>query len=157
MPPTHPARIRVCQVVVAIPVDLEIVEAHERSFIVVVEDGSALQGDRIDVGQIYALVRSTICEHMQLTTAVRITMDVLSGRISLYACKVIGCRIEKVLPIVIFVVTVWRWTPFDGEQLIGLRNVARRLMNLKWQNLELFYNGAWSDDVEEAFIVCHKA
>jgi hypothetical protein len=58
---------------------------------------------------------------------------------------------------VILVVAFGRRAPLDEEQRVRLRNIARCLVNLERQGLELLNGSIRSDDVEEAWVVGHEA
>jgi hypothetical protein len=127
----YPSRIGICQVVVPLSIHLEIVEAHDGPFVVVVENRLTLQSDGIDGGEVRRFVWPAIGNKVQFALAVDAAMDVPRRRIGLDTGEIVGRKIEQVLPVVILVVAFGRRTPLDEEQRVRLRDVARRFVNLE--------------------------
>jgi hypothetical protein len=153
----YPSRIGICQVVVPLSIHLEIVEAHEGPFVVVVENRLPLQRDGIDGGEVRRFVWPAIGDDVEFTITVNAAVDIPCRRISLDSREIVGRKIEQVLPVVVLVFAFGRRAPLDEEQRVRLRYVAGGLVNLERKDLQLLNGGVRSDDIEKALVVGYKA
>jgi hypothetical protein len=131
----YPSRIGICQVVVPLSIHLEIVEAHEGPFVVVVENRLSLKRDGIDCGEVCRFVWPAIGNNVQFALAIDAAVDVPRRWVGLDSREVVGGEVEQVLPVVVLVFAFGRRAPFDEEQRVRLRNVARRFVNLERKDL----------------------
>jgi hypothetical protein len=87
---TYPSRVGICQVVVSLTIHLEIVEAHEGPFVVIVENRLTPQRDGIDGGEVCGLIGPTIGDNIQNAIAVDAAVNVPCRRVGLDSCEIIG-------------------------------------------------------------------
>lgn len=149
--------MRIGQVIVALRVYFQVVEADEWSLVIVVEDCLPIQSDRVDSGEVRRLLWPAVSHHVQFAVAVYAAVYIPCRRVGLDASQVVGLQIQQILPVMMAIVTFGRRTPFDEVKAVGLWDITWRFVDLKRQSLQLLYCCVGPDDVEESFIVGHEA
>ena len=115
---------------IAVGVDVKVVESLKWQPVVVIKQRSHLQSVWIDSIQRRSLIVAPIRHDIVQSIVECAPVHVVNGWVGRDLAQLISLRVQEVLPIVRAVVAPRR-APFDEEELLGRRVIARRLVSLE--------------------------